>query len=55
MRGRVGSATVVTVHRTIGMSTHPDVVAVTPERPFAEAWNAAMAGKRRRRLAGARR
>jgi uncharacterized protein (DUF58 family) len=62
--GRVGSATVVTVHRsaptggaTPGVS-HPDVVAVKPDRPFADAWNLAMAGKRRRRrgaIAGAER
>jgi uncharacterized protein (DUF58 family) len=51
LRGRVGSATVVTVHRTIGHEQHPDVVVVRPDLPFATAWNAAMAGKRRRRRA----
>ena len=51
LRGRVGSATIVTVHRTIGEATHPDVVAVSPHRPFAEAWNVAMAGRRRRQRA----
>ena len=51
LRGRVGAAVVVTVHRTIGQERHPDVVAVGPDQPFAAAWNAAMASKRRRRRA----
>jgi uncharacterized protein (DUF58 family) len=60
--GRVGSATVVTIHRSVspdgpaGGGSHPDVVAVGIDRPFAETWNTAMAGRRRRRRspAGAR-